>query len=567
LPADGGPTVVVVTMAGRVVVVARTAPRVTATVVVVEVEATATVGAPTTAIVVVVVVGATVATDTWPWATLVTGAWITIDSDGAAVVVVVATGVTAFDDTDEPEVPPPFVAVALNVYDVPFVSPVTVQSPDEPVTVHVKEPGVDVTRYDVGVPPEPAATVRTADASPTSAVGASGVPGTAGWGVTGSEAADDADVPPPFVAVALNVYDMPFVSPVTVQSPDEPVTVHVKEPGVDVTRYDVDVPPEPAATVTTADATPASAVGARGAPGIVGWGVTAFDAADDADVPPPFVAVVLNVYDVPFVNPVTVQLPEDALTVQVKEPGVDVTRYEAGVPPEPAATVTTADATPPTAVGAGGVPGTTGWGVTAFDALEAPDVPPPFVAVTVNVYDVPFVSPFTVQLPDTPVTVHVSESGVDVTRNDAGVPVPAATVTTADATPPTAVGAGGVPGIAGWGITAFDAVEAPDVPPPFVAVALNVYDVPLVKPATVQLPEEPVTEHVRDPGVDVTTYEVGVPPVPAATVTTAFATPATAVGAGGVPGTAGVGPPSVKQNEPQGDPVETLEQLSFPGPP
>jgi hypothetical protein len=192
--------------------------------------------------------------------------------------------------------------------------------------VHVKEPGVDVTRYDVGVPPEPAATVTTADASLISAVGARGVPGTAGCGVTGSDAEDAADVPPPFVAVALNVYDVPFVKPVTVQLPDEPVTVHVNEPGVDVTRYDAGVPPLPAATVTTADETPASAVGVRGVPGIVGCGVTAFEATDAADVPPPLVAVVVNVYDVPLVSPDTVQLPDAAFTTHVKDPGADVTK-------------------------------------------------------------------------------------------------------------------------------------------------------------------------------------------------------------------------------------------------
>ena len=65
------------------------------------------------------------------------------------------------------------------------------------------------------------------------------------------------------------------------------------------------------------------------------------------------------------------------------------------------------------------------------------------------------------------------------------------------------------------------------------------YDVPFVKPDTVQLPEAPVTVHVRFPGVDVTKNDAGVPPVPAVTVTTADATPATAVGAGGVPGIAG----------------------------
>jgi len=295
---------------------------------------------------------------------------MTIDNAGAAVVVVGATGVTAFDDTDEEDVPPAFDAVALNVYDVPYVKPVTVQSPDEPATVHVKEPGVDVTRYEVGVPPEPAATVTTADASLISAVGAGGVPGTAGCGVTGSEAEEAADVPPPFVAVALNVYDVPLVKPDTVQLPEAPVTVHENDPGVEVTRYDAGVPPLPAATVTTADETPASAVGVRGVPGIVGCGVTAFDAADAADVPPPFVAVALKVYDVPFVKPDTVQLPEEPVTVQVKDPGVDVTAYDVGVPPEPAATVTTADETPATAVGAGGVPGIAGAGPPSVEHVE-----------------------------------------------------------------------------------------------------------------------------------------------------------------------------------------------------
>ena len=92
-------------------------------------------GTPRTAI--VDVVGAIVATEFCPVAIVVTGASITIDKTGATVVVVGATEVTALDDIDDPDVPPPFVAVALNVYDVPFVKPLTVQLPDEPVTVHV----------------------------------------------------------------------------------------------------------------------------------------------------------------------------------------------------------------------------------------------------------------------------------------------------------------------------------------------------------------------------------------------------------------------------------------------
>jgi hypothetical protein len=164
---------VVVTIAGTVVVVEVTV-RVPAIVVVGAVAA----GVPRTAI--VDVVGAIVATEFCPVAIVVTGASITIDKTGATVVVVGATEVIALDELDDPDVPPPFVAVTLNVYDVTYVKPVTVHEPEEPVTVHVKEPGVDVTLNEAGVPPEPAATVTTADASPTSAVGAGGVPGTTG---------------------------------------------------------------------------------------------------------------------------------------------------------------------------------------------------------------------------------------------------------------------------------------------------------------------------------------------------------------------------------------------------
>jgi len=52
-------------------------------------------------------------------------------------------------------------------------------------------------------------------------------------------------------------------------------------------------------------------------------------------------------------------------------------------------------------------------GVTEFDALDAGPVPTAFVAVTVNVYDVPLVKPVTVWVvlnPD-----DVNPSGLDVT--------------------------------------------------------------------------------------------------------------------------------------------------------
>ena len=53
-----------------------------------------------------------------------------------------------------------------------------------------------------------------------------GAPGTVATGVTGADGADAAEVPVPFVAVAVNVYAVPFDRPVTSQDPDSPVTVH-----------------------------------------------------------------------------------------------------------------------------------------------------------------------------------------------------------------------------------------------------------------------------------------------------------------------------------------------------
>jgi hypothetical protein len=53
------------------------------------------------------------------------------------------TGTAAGDATDAAPVPAEFVAVTVNVYDVPLVRPVTVQEVVE--LVHVNEPGDEVT--------------------------------------------------------------------------------------------------------------------------------------------------------------------------------------------------------------------------------------------------------------------------------------------------------------------------------------------------------------------------------------------------------------------------------------
>ena len=76
-----------------------------------------------------------------------------------------------------------------------------------------------------------------AEPSPATAVGAGGVPGAvaAGVGLTEPDAADAPDVPEAFVAVAENVYAVPFVRPVTVHEVAGLVTVQVRLPGVEVT--------------------------------------------------------------------------------------------------------------------------------------------------------------------------------------------------------------------------------------------------------------------------------------------------------------------------------------------
>ncbi len=75
---------------------------------------------------------------------------------------------------------------------------------------------------------------------------------------------------------------------------------------------------------------------------------------------------------------------------------------------------TRADLLPRAAVTSDGGPGTVA-GVTLLDGKEAGPVPTPFVAVTVNVYAVPFLRPFTVQESCPTVQPQVCPSGELVT--------------------------------------------------------------------------------------------------------------------------------------------------------
>lgn len=149
---------------------------------------------------------------------------------GALLVGVRGVPVVPLDAT---EFPTTFVAIAENVYSVPFVKPEIVHDVAGGVTVHVNPPGCAVTVYEsTGPPPEPGVTEITALLSPgcTEIVGALG--NARGVDVTPVDAADD---PVPLDAVAENVYSVPLVKPEIVHDVRGDVTVHVNPPGCAVT--------------------------------------------------------------------------------------------------------------------------------------------------------------------------------------------------------------------------------------------------------------------------------------------------------------------------------------------
>ena len=120
--------------------------------------------------------------------------------------------------------------------------------------------------------------------------------------------------------------------------------------------------------------------------------MTAFDAADGALLPPPFVAITVNVYVVPFVRPVTIVFVAGGLPVIVigacaVEPTYGVTVYDVAAPPDMGAVqLTDAIALPAVATTFVGEPGGLGGkGTTEFDRVDGVPAPAEFFAVTVNV--------------------------------------------------------------------------------------------------------------------------------------------------------------------------------------
>jgi hypothetical protein len=158
-----------------------------------------------------------------------------------------------------------------------------------------------------------------------------------------------------------------------------------------------------------------------GAPGSVA-GVTDAD-VPARPVPPALIAATWNVYAVPFVKPVTMKLGDvDPVRIAVcaVAPMNGVTEYPViAVPPFDTGAVHVNDTwvLPRVGVTPVGAPGTR-FGVADADDADAGPVPTVFVAVTVNVYAVPFTRPL---------TVHVSAGAV--ARQVFGPAMPPAEVT------------------------------------------------------------------------------------------------------------------------------------------
>jgi hypothetical protein len=128
-------------------------------------------------------------------------------------------------------------------------------------------------------------------------------------------------VPIAFVAVTVNVYEVPLERPVIVIGELAPVAVN--PPMLEVTVYlIIDEPPsdEGALNEIVASPFPRTAVTPVGASGTVA-GVTELLVAEAELVPIAFVAFTVNVYAVPLFNPVIVigELPPVAVNPPVFE--------------------------------------------------------------------------------------------------------------------------------------------------------------------------------------------------------------------------------------------------------
>jgi hypothetical protein len=234
-----------------------------------------------------------------------------------------------------------------------------------------------------------------------------------------------------------------------------------------------------------------------------------------------------------------------AVQLPVMAPGDDVAVYDVTAAPPllaGAVNVTVACVLPPVAVPIAGAPGTVA-GVTLLEAADAAPVPTAFVAVTVNVYAVPFARPATTIDVHGAVQLAVSALGDEVAVYDVIADPPSLTgavnVTVAWTLPRVAVPMVGAPGVVA-GVTLLDAADGAPAPTALVAVTVKVYAVPFVRPLTVIDVHGAAHVPVMLAGDDVAVYEViAEPPLDAGAVnvTVACALPRVALPMAGAPGT------------------------------
>jgi hypothetical protein len=162
--------------------------------------------------------------------------------------------------------------------------------------------------------------------------------------------------------------------------------------------------------------------------------------------------------------------------VPVKPPGFEVAVYKViGLPFDAGAIkLTVACVLPGVAVTPVGASGNAA-GITLLEAADAGPGPTALVAVTVKVYDVPFVRPDTVIGLAVPVPVILPGVEVTVYKVIAVPPFDAGAVklTVASKLPAVAATPVGAPGTV-TGIMLFDAADAGPVPTALVAVTVNV---------------------------------------------------------------------------------------------
>jgi hypothetical protein len=230
--------------------------------------------------------------------------------------------------TESPPRPAPEFSLGINGEPPPTVT-VKLVAAGSNVEVNVLNPPAPPPPHQSDPPPPPPATNKISEDIPAD-------------GVTAEVAALAKEVPFELVAVAVNVYAVPFVSPVTTIGDDAPVAVMF--PGLEVIVYVADAPPvAPGVNVTEACAFPPVATPIVGACGTV-VAVTELLAELAEVVLAPFDAVTVYVYPVDDCSPVTtIGLDEP---VAVNDPGLDVTVKLEANPPVSVIGVNATDADP-----------------------------------------------------------------------------------------------------------------------------------------------------------------------------------------------------------------------------